>query len=36
MLVRAVDDKPSDTLVVGFRLRVLDGEFDSPPSPPRL
>ena len=31
---RPVDDKPSDTLVVGFRRRVLDGEFDSPPSPP--
>ena len=34
MPVRAVDDKPSDTLVVGLRRRVLDGEFDSPPSPP--
>jgi hypothetical protein len=28
------DDKASDTLVVGPRLKVLDGEFDSPPSPP--
>src|SRR5689334_1930338 len=34
MVARAVDDKPSDTLVVGSRQTVLDGEFDSPPSPP--
>ena len=31
-----VDNKPSDTLVAGLRLKVLDGEFDSPPSPPIL
>src|SRR3954452_18067063 len=34
MVARAVDDNPSDTLVVGSRQTVLDGEFDSPPSPP--
>ncbi len=34
MLACRVDDKPSDTLVAGLRLKVLDGEFDSPPSPP--
>jgi hypothetical protein len=33
MRVRAVDDKPSDTLVVVSGEGVLDGEFDSPPSP---
>ena len=33
MPVRAVDDKPSDTLVWS-PAKVLDGEFDSPPSPP--
>ena len=36
MGVRPVDDKSSDTLVAGPRRRVLDGEFDSPPSPPRF
>ena len=36
MPVRAVDDKASDTLVVGPWRMVLDGEFDSPPSPPCL
>jgi hypothetical protein len=30
------DDKASDTLVVGLRLMVLDGEFDPPPSPPDM
>src|SRR2546427_9398220 len=34
MVARPVDDKASDTLVVGPWRRVLDGEFDSPPSPP--
>jgi len=34
MVARPVDDKPSDTLVAGPWRRVLDGEFDSPPSPP--
>ncbi len=34
MGVRPFDDKSSDTLVVGSWRRVLDGEFDSPPSPP--
>jgi hypothetical protein len=36
MVARALDDKASDTLVVGLRLMVLDGEFDPPPSPPAL
>ena len=34
MADRSIDDKSSDTLVAGLRLMVLDGEFDSPPSPP--
>src|SRR5688572_27528501 len=34
MVARQIDDKTSDTLVVGLRLMVLDEEFDSPPSPP--
>ena len=34
MAARPVDDKPSDTLVAGLWRRALDGEFDSPPSPP--
>ena len=34
MVAREIDDKASDTLVVGLRLMVLDEEFDSPPSPP--
>src|SRR3982751_1750447 len=36
MGARPVDDKASDTLVAGLRRRALDGEFDSPPSPPAL
>src|SRR5688572_22233416 len=36
MADRSIDDKSSDTLVAGLRLRVLDGEFNSPPSPPDL
>ena len=36
MAARRIDDKTSDTLVVGLRLMVLDEEFDSPPSPPDL
>src|SRR3954454_18542099 len=36
MGARAVDDKPSDTLVAGPWRRALDGEFDSPPSPPPI
>jgi len=36
MVAWKIDDKPSDTLVVGLRLNVLDEEFDSPPSPPNL
>jgi hypothetical protein len=33
---RWIDNKASDTLVVGLRLMVLDEEFDPPPSPPFL
>jgi hypothetical protein len=36
MVARQIDDKTSETLVVGLRLMVLDEEFDSPPSPPDL
>src|SRR5215210_2468422 len=36
MGARPVDDKASDTLVAGLRRRALDGEFDSPPSPPAI
>ena len=34
MVAPPIDDKSSDTLVAGLRLMVLDGEFNSPPSPP--
>jgi hypothetical protein len=34
MADRPIDDKASDTLVVGLRLNALDEEFDPPPSPP--
>ena len=34
MAARWLDDKSSDTLVVGLRLNALDEEFDPPPSPP--
>src|SRR3979490_919559 len=33
---RPFDDKSSDTLVVGPWRRALDGEFDSPSSPPHV
>jgi hypothetical protein len=36
MAARQIDDKASNTLVVGLRLMVLDEEFDPPPSPPNL
>jgi hypothetical protein len=36
MVARLIDNKSSDTLVVGLRLMVLDEEFDPPPSPPIL
>src|SRR5690349_473982 len=34
MADQSIDDKASDTLVVGLRLNALDEEFDPPPSPP--
>jgi hypothetical protein len=34
MADQQIDDKASDTLVVGLRLNALDEEFDPPPSPP--